>query len=291
LLNKPKVNLAAMVQQELGFTLEKGHGAADWSVRPLPAEQLRYAVLDVDYLIELQAALQQQLVACGKWEAAQQEFASLVHFTAKPRGEDPWRRTSGMHKVRNPRQLEVVRQLWLARDEVAQRSDIATGRILPDAAIVAAAAALPKNVDELSGVVGFAGRGQQRRKQQWWNAIAAAYAVSESDLPARTAGSSGPPPPKSWADRFPQAYARWEAARSTSTAIAEQLDLPVENLVAPDVIRQLCWAPPVISGSSLDDLAEHIEQALLLAGARPWQASALAAPLAKTWPTDAKNQK
>ncbi|HTY27834.1 MAG TPA: ribonuclease D, partial [Mycobacterium sp.] len=43
-----RVNLAAMVQRLLGLGLAKGHGAADWSKRPLPADWLNYAALDVE---------------------------------------------------------------------------------------------------------------------------------------------------------------------------------------------------------------------------------------------------
>src|ERR1700679_2534680 len=46
-----RVNLAAMAQRLLGLGLAKGHGAADWSKRPLPAAWLNYAALDVEVLI------------------------------------------------------------------------------------------------------------------------------------------------------------------------------------------------------------------------------------------------
>ena len=47
-----------MVENVLGFTLEKGHSAADWSTRPLPEDWLRYAALDVEVLIELRDTLE-----------------------------------------------------------------------------------------------------------------------------------------------------------------------------------------------------------------------------------------
>ncbi len=56
---------------------------------------------------------------------------------------DPWRRTSGMHRLRTRRQLAQVRALWEVRDAMARRRDTAPGRILPDAAIVGAVAAVP----------------------------------------------------------------------------------------------------------------------------------------------------
>ena len=52
-----RVNLAAMVQRLLGLQLMKGHGAADWSKRPLPHEWLNYAALDVEVLLELRDAI------------------------------------------------------------------------------------------------------------------------------------------------------------------------------------------------------------------------------------------
>ena len=50
-----RVNLATMVQRLLGLQLMKGHGAADWSKRPLPHDWLNYAALDVEVLLDLRA--------------------------------------------------------------------------------------------------------------------------------------------------------------------------------------------------------------------------------------------
>src|SRR5271165_4728839 len=72
-----RVNLATMVQRLLGFGLAKGHGAADWSQRPLPAAWLNYAALDVELLIELRAAISQILDEQGKTDWAAQEFEHL----------------------------------------------------------------------------------------------------------------------------------------------------------------------------------------------------------------------
>jgi ribonuclease D len=277
LLGRERVNLGALVRSELGHVLEKGHGAADWSVRPLPANQLRYAVLDVEFLVELRDALQSALVEDGKWEWAEEEFTSLLSFRPRERGEDAWRKTSGIHGVRKARNLAVVRELWRERDLVATRSDIATGRILPDSAIVAAAIALPKNVDELSALPPFSGRGQQRRRKTWWAAIDRAYALPENELPATSVPPTGPPPPRAWADRNPAAFARLESAKSIVNAISEARGLPTENIVNPELLRRLCWEPPA------DITTATISDALILAGARAWQSTLLAEPLTQEW--------
>ena len=78
LLGYPRVALGTLVEEVLGFHLEKGHSAADWSTRPLREELLRYAALDVEVLIELRDALAAELAAQGKTEWARQEFEAVL---------------------------------------------------------------------------------------------------------------------------------------------------------------------------------------------------------------------
>ena len=143
LLGCPRVGLATMVESMLGLGLEKSHSAADWSTRPLPEEWLRYAALDVEVLVELRDTLARQLAGQGKLEWARQEFeAVLAAPPATPRA-DPWRRTSGIHRVRNRRGLAIVQELWLERDKIARRRDMSPTKVLPDSAIVEAARQMP----------------------------------------------------------------------------------------------------------------------------------------------------
>ena len=152
LANYDRVNLAAMVQRLLGLQLTKGHGAADWSKRPLPDDWLNYAALDVEVLVDLRDAVDDVLAEQGKTEWARQEFEFLRTFEGAPTRRDRWRRTSGIHKVRNPRALAAVRELWTTRDQIARRRDIAPGRILPDSAIVNAATVDPDSVEKLTAL-------------------------------------------------------------------------------------------------------------------------------------------
>ena len=143
LLNYPRVGLAVLVEELLGSRMRKEHSAVDWSRRPLPEPWLSYAALDVEALIELRDVLAGQLEEAGKAEWARQEFAAWVaSFEPAPRIE-PWRRTSGIHRVRGRRGLALVRAMWERRDELARNRDVTSNRILPDSAIVAAAAAAP----------------------------------------------------------------------------------------------------------------------------------------------------
>lgn len=270
LLGRERVGLAALMLSELGEVIEKGHGATDWSARPLTAAQLRYAALDVELLIELRDVLEAELRSAGKWEMAQQEFAWLLGFEPRPRTDEDWRRTSGLHRVRKPRTLAIVRELWRTRDELARERDVAVGRLLPDSALIAAAESDAASADGLVEVPGFHGRGARRYARRWWDAIVAARALPDADLPQRAPRAEGPPPPRGWADRDPLAYARLSRARSSLADAAESLGLPVENLLSPDTVRRLCWEPPdpVHADSVEAFLADH--------GARPWQVAACA---------------
>lgn len=261
----PRVGLGAMVEGVLGFVLEKGHSAVDWSTRPLPDPWLRYAALDVELLVDLRDALEKELDRQGKLEWAREEFDAISSAPPAPPRVDPWRRTSGMHKVRRRRQMAVVRELWTARDRVAQRRDVSPGKVLSDGAIVEAALGLPPNVHALSGLTGFGHRMGRRQLEQWQAAVDRAKALPDSELPQPGAAVSGPPPPRSWADRDPAAAARLSAARAAVSSLAEELNMPQENLITPDTVRRVCWEPP----AQVD--TESVTAALASHGARRWQ--------------------
>jgi ribonuclease D len=276
LLGYPRVALGTLVEEVLGFHLEKGHSAADWSIRPLRTELLRYAALDVEVLIELRDALAAELAAQGKTEWARQEFEAVLAARPAPARPDPWRRTSGIHRVQSRRGLAVVRELWTARDRIARAADLSPRRVLPDTAIIEAARSLPASHSQLIRISGFTGRQARRHERQWLAAVARARARADDELPEPAGGAipNGPPPAHRWAERDPAAAARLAAARAVVTALAADSGLPVENLLSPDALRRLSWDPPRPGD------AGSVAEALAGYGARPWQIELTAEPLA-----------
>jgi ribonuclease D len=289
LLGYPRVALGTMLEEVLGFRLAKEHSAADWSVRPLPAEMLKYAALDVEVLIELRDALAGQLREQGKTEWARQEFAAIASAPPPPPRPDPWRRTSGIHKVRTRRALAVVRELWQTRDEIARDADLSPRRVLSDQAIVDAARAeaatppTPPGRPQLERISGFHARYARKYAERWVAAVLRARQLNDTELPevAGPAAVPGPPPAHRWAERDPAAAARLAAARETVNALAAEHRLPAENLLPPDALRRLAWEPPVPA------TAETITAALRASGARPWQAELTAGLLAEAFATAA----
>ncbi|MET7937173.1 ribonuclease D [Streptomyces sp. NPDC005322] len=268
-----RVGLGAMVENILGYALEKGHSAVDWSTRPLPEPWLHYAALDVELLVDLRDALEEELTRQGKLDWAHEEFAAIAAAPPAPPRKDPWRRTSGMHKVRRRRQMAVVRELWTARDRIAQRRDVSPGKVLGDAAIVEAALALPANARALAALNGFGHRMSRRQLEQWQAAVDRARELPEAELPQPGQPVAGPPPPRAWADKDPAAAARLSAARAAVTQLAERLNLPQENLIAPDTVRRLCWEPPA------EPTVAAVSAVLAGHGARPWQIDQVAEAL------------
>jgi ribonuclease D len=269
-----RVGLATMVELLLGYQLAKEHSAVDWSKRPLPEPWLRYAALDVDVLIDLRDALEAELIRQDKLDWAHQEFVAVLAAAAPGPRPDPWRRTSGMHRVRNRRQLAVVRALWQARDALARRRDTAPGRVLSDIAIIGAAVGLPSGPAELAKLSGWSGRNTRRLVDELWPQIKAAYDLQEADLPRQAAPGDGPPPPSRWPDRDPAAAARLAAARAGLAELSELHNMPVENLLSPDTVRRLAWSPPATDRAG-------VATYLAGAGARPWQVELTSASLAE----------
>ena len=150
------------------------------------------------------------------------------------------------------------------RDEIAQRRDIAPGRILPDSAIIEAAADDPKTLDDLVALPIFGGKRQRRSASTW---LAALKVARETPVPQmKPSIPTARPPPARWARRRPEAAERLDAARSALRELSEQVSVPTENLVTPELIRRLCW-----DWEGADDVASAIDEFLAVGQARDWQ--------------------
>lgn len=275
LLGMPRVGLGTVVEELLGIHLAKEHSAADWSTRPLPEPWLVYAALDVELLPDLRDAISALLEEQGKTAIAQQEFADELARDLKVVRNEPWRRLSGIHSIRGIRNLAVARELWLSRDELARTSDIAPGRLVPDASLTAAAKAMPETKRGLASLREFNGRASRTEIDRWWAAIEAGRTTD--DLPVMRGNGDTLPPPRAWADRNPEADARLKTARAAIVALSEELSIPVENLLTPETLRRVAWTPP----ETLDSAS--IGAALAEWGARPWQIEATSQSIAQAF--------
>ena len=266
----PRVGLGALVEHFFNLSLAKEHSAVDWSLRPLNQDWINYAALDVELLIELREKIAELLDSQGKLNWALSEFQSILDAPPAPPREDPWRRTSGMHKVRKREQLAVVRELWIARDEIASKADVAPGRLLSDNAITELSVTAPitiKGIQKTLRPIGLRPRWMEN-VNVWVDAILRAQS---SELPQMRLNGDGMPPIKQWRDKFPERYAPLTHAREAVNQRALELNMPAENLITPEYVRRICW------DQTRADLTT-VQEKLAKLGARAWQID-LVAPL------------
>ena len=263
----PRVGLGPLLESLMEVSLAKEHSAVDWSQRPLPQDWLNYAALDVELLIELRNEMHAILEKSKKLKWAQEEFQSIIDAPAPPPRVDPWRRTSGMHKIKKRDQLAIVRALWTVRAEIAQEVDIAQGRLLSDAAIVEIATKATekpvktkKDLEKILRPLGLRARWLENTAT-WISAITDALSLDESQWPPVRTDSDSLPPLKIWRERFPAKYAPLTHAKANIQAKAHELVIPFENLITPEYVRRICWNAP----------KSGVAAALQALGARQWQ--------------------
>lgn len=252
-----RVGLGSLVLELLDIELAKEHSAADWSQRPLSEAMLDYGALDVDILHELWDAVEASLREQNKLDWAHQEFDHLLNFKPKAIPAEPWRNLPGLSKIKDEQKLKLAASLWLTRDEIAKREDIAPGRLVPDRSIMAAVEQKPRSKRELASNKAFQGRASRTRLDDWWGAVERAAEVEIDPNPER---GNGIPNHRSWEKRFPEAHIRLNAIRPLMVELASELKMPIENILTPDYLRRVAFEPA-------EDVAEQLREL----GARVWQ--------------------
>lgn len=257
-----RVGLGAVTESLLGVRLAKEHSAVDWSTRPLANDWLNYAALDVDVLFDLWAAVEAVLIERNKLDWAKQEFAATLLAQPKPAKVDKWRGMTGLHEVKDAKKLAIARELWSAREALAVKLDVSPGRLIPDSSIVNVVKETPKSKPQLAGNRSFVGRASRSYLDTWWKAIE--DGLNSRDLPPIKVAATGMPNHRIWPTRFPDADRRLKIIRPLIADLGEKHGIPVENILTPDFLRNICFEPPAF------DIAA-VASALRALGARDWQ--------------------
>ena len=255
-----KVGLGPLAESLLNLSLAKEHSAVDWSLRPLREEWLNYAALDVDVLVDLRDAVENLLREKGKLDWALQDFAAILKQPPAPPKKDPWRRTSGMHKVRDRPTLAIIRDMWNARNDYAREIDIAPGRVFNDDALMELVTKRPKEINDFAYILTKRSRLSGQPIERWFDVYRKALLTPLEELPDIRTPSTSLPPIKVWAQKNPEGYARVTHARARVATLAEELGMATENLLSPELLRKVSWDPPA-------DIAEYLRAV----GAREWQ--------------------
>jgi ribonuclease D len=150
-----QIGYANLVKEMLGIELDKLHTRADWSVRPLSADQLQYAADDVVYLADIYQKMTAQLAAMGRlaWLAEDFERLASPDLYGNP-PELAWLKVKGGNRLKGA-SLSALQALAKWREATAQRKDRPKGWILRDDALVDIARHRPLSIEALGKIRGL----------------------------------------------------------------------------------------------------------------------------------------
>jgi ribonuclease D len=149
------LSLTRLVEATLGLRLGKGLTFTSWDERPLSKAHLRYAADDVRYLPAVHQDLTRRLAELDHVELAMQECAAacnpdLYLF-------DPYAVAMRMRggKSLSPKQLSVLIELIMVRDEAARTENIPPRALIKDEVLVDLARRHVTELDKLSTIRGL----------------------------------------------------------------------------------------------------------------------------------------
>jgi ribonuclease D len=154
-LGRPGLGLSALVERQFGVHLSKSNQRSDWGRRPLTPDQIAYAALDTHYLLPLHDLLAGELNAAGAAEEARKEFDRIASVEPHERIFDPegWRRIKGARDL-DPAGRQVLRALWLAREEQAKQADRPPFKVLAEHAMIDLSRLRPRGAAEIGRIPG-----------------------------------------------------------------------------------------------------------------------------------------
>jgi ribonuclease D len=174
ILGRPAVGLGNMLETEFGLLIDKRYQRANWGQRPLPDHLLDYARMDTHYLIALRERLAEELKRYGLTTLAQEDFRRITYV--KGNGRLGVERAIDPYQLRGAKELDgrgaaILRELCLYREKMARLYDRPPFKVINDSTLVAIAAVVPTNLQELSKIQGMTRRQVQRHGNKLLEAI------------------------------------------------------------------------------------------------------------------------
>ncbi len=259
LLGEPSLGLAALLEKYLDVQVSKKYQRADWAQRPLPDEMLDYAASDTRHLHALADLLTERLDTVGRRSWAEEESALMEALRWNADGDvDPVTRIKGVRNF-ELREVALIREAWLWRDEVARARDRAPFRVAGDAVLLEVVRERPRDVTALARVRGFSPQLAERSGRELLDRLEQTDRLDDSELVGYPSGPSGPrrPPPA-----VEEIANRLKVIRNEAAAA---LGIARGVLMSNTVILEIARIHP----SSGEELAG-------VTGVRRWQAEALA---------------
>ncbi len=219
------IGLNNLVSLVVGIELDKSHQRDNWGARPLSANSLRYAQADTHYLPRLRDYFVERLTELDYWKEAHETFNDLVHLPASVHQFDPdgfWR--LGKPQRLKPRQMAVLREVYLWREEQAKRANTPPFKIVQDKSLVAVASMLPTTLDALAKAEGLSAALVRRYGDALLKAV---QRGNQADLPKQPVQE---PPPDPFVVEVYTALREWRKGRAETRGVEADVIIAREAL-------------------------------------------------------------
>lgn len=151
---RQQIGYGALVESYCKIHLPKAESLADWSRRPLDADELQYAEDDVRYLPQIHERMLSDLTRRGRLSWVEPEMALVTDASRYVR--DPREAYTHLKRANSltRKQLAVARELCSWREELAAQRDIPRKWVVSDEVIVEACKRLPHSPERLRRIRG-----------------------------------------------------------------------------------------------------------------------------------------
>lgn len=179
----------ALVDKVLSRRVSTHETRTDWSRRPLTSRQLKYALEDVEYLLDVWSTQSAKLKKLGRLNWAMEEFDNFVTGQSSDMERDTFFKISGIGRL-GPRELAIAERLHRWRVGRAETLDRPVKHMLRDDLLIDIARRQPTTVDELYATRGMERKLNERRAEELLAEVEAGLEVPETEIPRP------PKPPK-----------------------------------------------------------------------------------------------
>ena len=150
-----QIGYSTLIETFSGIKLDKAHARTDWQQRPLQTAQLQYAADDVRYLIQAYPLIHDELVKLGRLDWLDEDFHTLCQPALYEVDENRlWQRVSGHQRIKG-KQLAMLQQLAIWREQQAKQHDRPRKWIMSDDLLIALVKQCPASPAELNNIRGM----------------------------------------------------------------------------------------------------------------------------------------
>jgi ribonuclease D len=224
----PRYGLASLLEEHFDVHTDKRMQRTNWGRRPLTRDQIEYARLDTHYLLPLRDKLIAELEAQERVAEARAAFERVTEARWSKQEFDPhgfWK-VKGAHEL-SDEQMAVLRELYLYRDERAQKLDRPPFKVLTDRVLVRLSQEAPSSFAELGRIKGIPRRLPSHERRALLQIIEDGLRAPIPVRPARR----GERPDEEIVDRY-EALRDWRRERAEERGVEPDVVLSNRTLHA-----------------------------------------------------------